>query len=443
MTNIVNLNQSRINTLTSRVEAIDNFVKGDDVFSKLYESTVSQGSYAHKTIIKPSDKKQEFDADLVFYITEKDDWEPKDYIEELYKRFKSSGVYKDKCSRGTRCVTIDYSGEFHLDVVPCIYRKSVFSNTYHICNKYENEEERTDPQGYTDWIADKNSSVGANNLIKVIRLLKYLRDIKQTFSCKSILLTTLVANQVGGLEDLLSPYKDLPTSLKVLVNRLNDYLQYHETMPIVTNPVNDEEDFNRHWNQEKYNNFRNQIERYNEWINDAFNESVQKESIEKWQKVFGGDFGSSVVATQSINKSEAQSVSNNYPIPAYVEKLKWPFLGTKNLPIKVTIHKSNDGGPAIAEMQKEIIGNPVGKHLKVRMECLAGVASTHELHWQIVNTGLDAINNRCPRGNIFYGGEVRWEDTLYKGIHWVECFLVDSKKKVCTSRSGRYFVNIG
>ncbi len=81
MKDAVNLNQSRIDTLTSRVEAIDNFLKGDDVFGDLYESTKSQGSYAHKTIIKPSEKNAVFDADVVFYLKENTDWEP-----ELYRR---------------------------------------------------------------------------------------------------------------------------------------------------------------------------------------------------------------------------------------------------------------------------------------------------------------------------------------------------------------------
>lgn len=435
----VNLNQSRIDTLTSRVEAIDNFLKSDDVFGGLYESTKSQGSYAHKTIIKPSEKKPEFDADVVFFLDENSDWEPKDYIEELYKRFKDNGTYKDKCGRGTRCVTIDYAGEFHLDIVPCIYRVGfIFADTYHICNKNENVEEKTDPQGYTDWLADKNSDVGSNNLVKVIRLLKYLRDIKQTFSCKSILLTTLVANQVGGLDGILSPYKDLPTSLKVLVNRLNDFLQDNENMPIVSNPVNDDEDFNRHWNQAKYENFRTQIERYNDWINDAFDEENQEESIKKWQKIFGDDFGKQAVAKAVSESVERREV---IPFPKHADSVPWKVMpSVVNPQIKVTVHEVSDSAsPLIAKIGKTL-GFSVGKKLKVRMEYLGELSHGYSLYWQIINSGEEALVAGDLRGQVKSGDKVRWEDTKYKGVHSIECFIVHNQKKICTGRSGRHFV---
>ena len=86
------------------------------------------------------------------------------------------------CSRGTRCVTLDYAGEFHLDIVPCIRRENAWGDvSFHVCNKNENVEEKTDPEGYTTWLKDKNRIAGNNNLVKVIRLLKFLRNIKQTF----------------------------------------------------------------------------------------------------------------------------------------------------------------------------------------------------------------------------------------------------------------------
>ena len=48
----VNLNKTRIDTLESRVETIENFVK-----AKSYQADIQkfspQGSWAHKTIIKP------------------------------------------------------------------------------------------------------------------------------------------------------------------------------------------------------------------------------------------------------------------------------------------------------------------------------------------------------------------------------------------------------
>jgi len=439
MVNTVNLNQSRINTLTSRVDVIDRFLKNDDVFKEFFIETGLQGSYAHRTIIKPSQKSPEFDADLMLYINENEEWEPKDYLEELYKPLKANANYKSIVGRRTRCVTLDYAGEFHLDIVPCIVRDSLWNGeTYYICNRNENTEEKTDPKGYTEWFQDKNHQIGNNYLIKTIRLIKYLRDIKQTFSCKSILLTTLLANQVGGIADLFEEYVDLPTALKIIINNLNSYLQGNIVAPIIHNPVNDEENFNRHWDQEKYTNFRVQIKKYNNWINDAYDEADQTESIKKWQKIFGDQFGVAVV-----KRAVSASKGDNFPVPAHVQAPPWKiFPSMVNPKIKVTVHKANDGSPAIATIGADM-GPPVGKYLKVRMEYLGGLSPGYSLYWQIVNTGDEAHTAGDLRGKIVFGGTVRWEDTKYSGVHWIECFIVDDKKKICTGRSGRHFVNVG
>jgi hypothetical protein len=41
------------------------------------------------------------------------DWSPDDYIHHLRGVFRGSGIYKDKTSLNTRCVTITYAGDFY------------------------------------------------------------------------------------------------------------------------------------------------------------------------------------------------------------------------------------------------------------------------------------------------------------------------------------------
>ncbi len=118
--NNVNLNQHRIDTLESRVSTITNFLKGSDSLKASFITAIPQGSYAHRTIIKPTVKKAIFDADVVVYLKPIKGWEPKDYIQKIYELFNSSSIYKGKASRQTRCVKLNYAGEFHIDVVPCI-----------------------------------------------------------------------------------------------------------------------------------------------------------------------------------------------------------------------------------------------------------------------------------------------------------------------------------
>jgi hypothetical protein len=292
--NTVNLNQSRINTLDQKVDIITNLLKKE---LSGYSKKSLQGSYAHKTIIKPVKSNHEFDADMLVFIKDSD-FNPLasfvDYIKVVHTIFKNNANYANIVKLNTRCVTIDYAGDFHLDIIPCIEH----NGNYYICNRSDSKYETTDGDGYKKWLVNKNKTVGGNNFIKATRLFKFLRDHKENFSAKSILLTTLLGNQVNDYDS----YKDLPTTLKILSNNVNSYLQQNYYMPIIHNPTLPTEDFNRHWDQNKYNNFRKLFDVYNTKINEAFDESNRNESIKKWRKLFGDDFG-------ELKNTTAQTVS--------------------------------------------------------------------------------------------------------------------------------------
>ena len=63
-----------------------------------------------------------------------------------------------------------------------------------------------------------------------------------------------------------------------------------------------------------------------------------------------------------------------------------------------------------------------------------------------MNTGKEAEEKNGLRGSIFpsttagVGGLKQKESTLYKGVHWIECFIV--KNGICKARSGEFLVRI-
>lgn len=63
----------------------------------------------------------------------------------------------------------------------------------------------------------------------------------------------------------------------------------------------------------------------------------------------------------------------------------------------------------------------------------------HNIYWQVVNTGAHALKAGGLRGKIFPGGLDRWEQSLYTGKHWIECFAVDNNN-MCVGRSGPFYV---
>ncbi|MXV81900.1 nucleotidyltransferase [Candidatus Poribacteria bacterium] len=299
----VDLNQTRLQRLVNSSSAVDTFLRAN---LEAYEKTERQGSYGLKTIIKPVGTR-EFDADMLLYMTYDKDKEPKDYINDVYNCLRANDNYKDKVHRRTRCVYIDYADEFHLDLVPCITQ----GEEYFICNNKENEFEITDGTGYRDWFNEK-TRITNGNLKRDTRLLKFLRDHKGNFSVKSILLTTLIGNSVYTSDEGSDDFKDIPTSLKTVSNRINSFLQANVLMPEICNPVLEGESFTRHWDQDKYSHFREMFDLYNSKINEAFDATEHNASVRKWRELFGDNFGELKKDTQ--NNGSPPAVVTSAPV---------------------------------------------------------------------------------------------------------------------------------
>ena len=278
----VNLNETRLDRLNRSTSAVVEYLsKSLDSFEK----TERQGSYALRTIIKPVNGR-EYDADVLLFMEYDPDKEPKDYINAVYDCLRENDTYREKSHRKTRCVYIDYVGDFHLDIVPCV----TDGEDQYVCNRKENELEITDGTGYRDWFNGK-TRITNGNLKRVTRLFKYLRDHKGNFSIKSILLTTLIGESVSDNDEGSEDFRDIATTLKTVSNRINDFLQNNPGVPEVCNPVLPEESFTRHWDQDKYRHFRDMFNTYNRKVNEAFDATDHNTSVKKWRELFGDKFG--------------------------------------------------------------------------------------------------------------------------------------------------------
>ena len=279
----VNLNQSRLDRLETAVGAVNDYLKENLTG---YQKMEKQGSYALGTLIKPVDDNDEYDADIQIVMNPNSKWGAKDYVLEINKTLVGNKTYVDKLRLKTRCVTVDYAGDFHLDVVPRV----TIDGKHRVCNRIDNKFEETDGNGYRDWFNEKNRITGGN-LKRVVRLLKYLRDHKNSFTAKSILLTTLAGNTIRASDEGTEAVSTDADTLETVLSRMNDYLQQHPNMPKIKNPVLATEDFNRHWDQRRYANFRNRIQSYAGMAKQAKAEPSAEKAIKLWQGLFGEAFG--------------------------------------------------------------------------------------------------------------------------------------------------------
>ena len=279
----VNLNQGRMDRLETAVGGVTDCLKAN---LHGYQRVERQGSYALGTLIKPVDDNDEYDADIQIVMNPNPKWEPKDYVNEISKTLRGNKTYAEKLRLKTRCVTVDYAGDFHLDVVPRV----TINGKHCVCNRAENKFEETDGDGYREWFKEKNR-ITKGNLKRVVRLLKHLRDHKNSFTAKSILLTTLAGYMIRPSDEGTQAVSTVADTLETVLTRMSEYLQQHPYMPEIKNPVLPTENFNRHWDQRRYANFRDRVKSYAATAKQAKAEQSGEKAIKLWQELFGETFG--------------------------------------------------------------------------------------------------------------------------------------------------------
>ncbi|WP_172291905.1 nucleotidyltransferase [Pseudoruegeria sp. HB172150] len=472
----VNLNQTRLDSLQQTSDALQRFVDGSD-WGPVGLEWYPQGSWAHKTIIKPI-QNREYDADILAIVDPVEDWGASDYVNELYRVFRASDRYSDMVRRWSYCVTIEYSGEKRVDVAPCI-RRRIIGRNFEVCNRHLDEFESTEPIVFTEWLIGRNTVCGSNSFRKVTRLFKYLRDIKRTFTCSSVCLTTLLANQVFDTDRNSDEVSDTPSTLLMIVTRLDVWLQTRPVLPRVANPAMPVEDFSTCWTDAQYQNFRNQIHRYREWIEDAFNETDRNKSIAKWRRVFGDEFAKDEDATEATavtakayahlrNRSNSVSetaitiagdivdlvksyglraIPPNFAVLPYQKQPFWRTAHEEQVQVRVLagLYSSK----STPEVKKIVTSEPLnkGRWLLFHATTNTGIPFNireFEVFWRVTNTGEEALKDNGLRGGFVdaNSGNDRWEALKYRGLHFIEAFVVRKRDKHLLGVSEPFYVLI-
>lgn len=423
--NTVNLNQSRIDSLDTRVDAITNYLGQEPKLGPIVNDVIAQGSYAHKTIIKPVNGK-EFDADVLLHVDEQPDWEPRDYVNELCKAFQRSGTYRPIVRTKKRCVTVDYHDDFHIDVVPYF---EVAGGNHYITNRETNERELTDPEAFNAWLLEQNA-IAKNHLIEVIRLVKYLRDTKG-FVIKSVVLSTLLGERVNeaNVWGDAGYYADMPTALVHVVGDLDVYLQSQPSMPWIADPSGTGENFGDRWNQAGYANFREKIHRWAGKIAEAYAETDKARSVELWQQVFGSGFVAPPTTGSSANLADVPTTEQD------LERDR----GIKSIPTRYTLRlrarTQRKKGYRHGELSAQGGRVPKGQSILFKID-KCDVPEPYDVFWKVKNTGPEADQAGQLRGEIRpdNGSRSKVESTKFRGSHWVECYIVKDGYCVASKR---------
>ena len=264
----------------------------------------------------------------------------------------------------------------------------------------------------------------------------------------------------------------MPTALRTIFGRLDDWLQLRPTRPVVLNPVLPSEVLSDVWSDEQYVNFRDKVHQYREWIDDAYEEEDRDESIGKWRRIFGTDFAKGVTLDKAARISEAGMmlvahggiVSGSEDLVArfirlgeaalpqgfdrlpHKDRPTWRRATANTFDVRVfsSLHWQERGASFGAAQSGQSIEKDRWLRFEARTTYGLPLGGDFEVHWRVTNTDLEAYRAGQLRGQFAASeeGHARWEHSKYRGVHSVEAFVLRRRDRFLMAQSKPFYVVI-
>lgn len=270
----------------------------------------AQGSLRLDTTVRPM-RHTEFDLDLVCLVLMSEHASPAVVYDLLLRRMREHGTYDKIIVEMPRCIRLDYSGDFHLDIVPAIPDAACLPGE--TCMKIPDRPKRrwhdTNPKGYSGWFDTqclkrklqegvKRFSANANveplrepapayakpPLKLSVQLFKRWRDVvfagREHLQPASIVLTTLSGMLYQGERH---PTDALATILDGI------YYQSLREKIVLWNPSNPKEFITDKWREkpEMYDAFLDAVYAFRVALHKMINEGRYPDLIDDLKDMFG------------------------------------------------------------------------------------------------------------------------------------------------------------
>lgn len=268
MAESLQLGDSRYDRMKQHYEAIKSWIEKDEKFFKPFAYELyPHGSVRILTTVKPIGK-DEFDLDIALHIkTSHTAHTPQRIYQELKRRLSEHETYKGMMELKKRCIRLNYSGDFHMDILSGIQEFDWDDDRLCVPDHELGRWVSSNPRGYAKWFIDKANSVKVSLLEKALRaenipadnfrykkplqrgvqLIKRYRDMyfqdDDTYKTSSIILTTIAGLYYSGEESIFDTVENIVNQIQQDVNHLPSRLK-------ILNPVNQEEDFTDKWDTE-------------------------------------------------------------------------------------------------------------------------------------------------------------------------------------------------
>lgn len=418
----------------------------------------TQGSYAYKTLNAQAYTSQQVDLDDGAYL-------PLSFAKEIAKPaiasdiyFKAAEIILAKLSKKMEwnllankntCIRIEISKLAHIDIPLYAIPDNQFTsleearksqirtaldsisasnwsalppNSVLLAHRV-NGWKASDPRLLKDWFTEQITLQG-EQLRRIVRYLKAFRDQQWVSGGPSSTLLMVIAasvfNKRIGRDDLalMDVAEQIPRLLK------NGVINPTQTSERLTDQLNSAE-------------IQDAVIKF-QVLQKSLSNSLSQNDKAVACNTLRNLFGSRLPNNPHV-------ITNDQVIPlsesiAHVKPTPWPIYNYGRIEIGTSIHSSKNG-PFLRSYNSN--GPTLKADTWLKFTAHHSFKSDISIRWQIVNTGLAAKDAKQLRGDIESANEeYRWESTRYRGTHWVECFALDLKKKVCLGRSGKFYVNV-
>lgn len=223
-----------------------------------------QGSLRIGTTVRPRGC-NEFDLDLVLELQVPlvDNTNPLKLLDAVARRLRDHDTYRPMVERKNRCIRINYSGEFHLDILPGVPNPGGPPGAIYVPDCQARAWKDSNPKGYAAWFDDRTITEEQHKLMlagleplpaatsvaetppltRAVQLIKRWRDVaydgQPDLAPISIVLTTL-SGLYYGRETSES------AAIANIVERTRNALPMTGRL-VVVNPTNPLEDLSERW----------------------------------------------------------------------------------------------------------------------------------------------------------------------------------------------------
>lgn len=417
--------KTTVEQISAAHNALRGYLSAHEHYGEHCVHTYLSGSYAKHTSIRPAKDDDNRDVDIVVETDYGSDVNSANVIIELRDILLGSPKYASAHLQ-THSVGISFSN-LDIDVVPL----AVDDETCFIGCIDDGRWTETNPKGHIEWSTAVNAEHDGRfkPIVKIMKWWRRENCPEEERWPKGITLEKIIVDFFPSDSTL---YEDIVVQLMENIAESYDDLLTNGIKPQVIDPSLTTNDLASGYQKEDFEAFVRAIHAALTLIGE------EGSTNSTWRKILGNRFPAGsrnefALSPAYLSTTAALSVPHRETPP-------WPITCHGPGVIVVADVTYPDGKRERITTNDRVIPKKCEIDYKIlRPPSLA----TAKVKWQVVNTGSEAQAANQSRGefnnsNIEKGG--RHESTAYRGLHYVQCFLIKNDK--CIAYSKEFFVAV-